>query len=326
MKSLSRCFISDIQPQSQVRQVFRVLDKQHRANRQGNMYLLLQLSDKTGVISGIRWNSDQRLYDSFQKGDFLNVSGAAQLHNGIMQIIVNDFDWIDASQINLDDFEVNNPEQIDKTWSELQTMMGSLEDPDLAAIAEMVFSTPSIADRLKIAPAGIKTHHAYPGGLAHHIHDLLLLSDFVASQYPSLHRDILLLGVLLHDIGKIEELQYGDELGYSDAGQLLGHLVQGIEILSHLVQAVESKTQRTLNPEYVLRLKHIIASHHGTLEHGSPKVPMTLEAIVFSHLDDMDAKLNAATEMIRGDRNTDSPWTAFQPTLGRKVFKPSMQD
>jgi 3'-5' exoribonuclease len=302
-----------------------VLDKQHRANRQGSMYLLLQLADKTGVISGIRWNSDQRLYESFQKGDYLSITGGAQLHNGVLQIIVNDLHFIDESQIDAGDFSANDPAQIEKNWQQLRSLLDDISDIELRALVTAAFAMPTIADRLKLAPAGIKTHHAYPGGLVQHLIDLTHLGNAVAAQYASLNRDLLLLGILLHDIGKIEELLFEGELAYSDSGQLLGHLVQGVEILNAISDEAERLTGKKIDARKLLRLKHMIVSHHGSLEHGSPKVPMTLEAIALAHIDDLDAKMNAATELMRADRNSDSDWTTFHPVLGKKLYKPSLE-
>ncbi len=249
LKQLTRTYVADIQPQSQIRQVFRVLDKQHRANRQGSMYLLMQLADKTGVISGIRWNSDQRIYESFQKGDYLNVSGGAQLHNGVMQIIVHDFQWVDASQIDPADFQNNDPALIENNWMRLRDLYAQVQDQELSKIADAIFQTPNIANRLKIAPAGVKTHHASPGGLVQHLIDLFQLAAAVADRYPALNRDMLYLGVLLHDLGKIDELLFEGELTYSDSGQLLGHLVQGIEILNSLAQSIQQATNTAIAPK-----------------------------------------------------------------------------
>ena len=136
---------------------------------------------------------------------------------------------------------------------------------------------------------------------------------------------MLLVGVFLHDLGKLEELTYDGDLGYSDPGQMLGHLVQGaIEVERRSLQILRETGQAI--PEDVLwRLQHMIVSHHGQLDHGSPKVPMTIEAIVLHYIDDMDAKVNAATELIESDRNTDSQWTAFHPVMGRKLYKPSVR-
>ena len=317
--------VVDIQPQTQVDQVFRVLDKQHRSNRQGGLYLLLQMGDRTGMISGLRWNSSERLYESIRKGDYVHISGGAQLHNGMMQIIIHVLQVVDAAEVDAEDFEAHDSRQIAAQWSQLGELLESVADPDLRAVVDAVLLSPTIAGRLQIAPAGVKTHHAYPGGLVRHLIDLLQLADFVATRYPAVHRELLLVGVLLHDLGKIDELAYEGELSYTDAGQLIGHLVQGVELLTRVADDAAEHLGRPVDANLLLRLKHMIVSHHGQLEHGSPKLPMTLEAIALAHLDDLDAKLNAAAETIRGDRNTDSPWTAYHPVLGKKLYKPSLE-
>lgn len=202
-------------------------------------------------------------------------------------------------------------------------MIESIQQEHVKAIAEAFYHDANIERLFKIAPAGVKAHHAHPGGLLTHVVELLRLADFVASRYTQIDRDLLLLGTMLHDIGKLEELSFEEELTYSDPGQLIGHLVQGVQMLDRKVIEIEAQRGEPLDKALVWRLQHMIVSHHGELEHGSPKVPMTLEAIVLHFLDNMDAKVNAATEFIRIDRNSDSLWTAFHPTLGRKLFKPS---
>ncbi len=320
---MQRQFIADLQARDSVDEIYRVADKQVRSNRQGNDYLLLQLMDRSGQISGLRWNAGQSLYESFQKGDFLRVVGTTQLHNGVMQIIVQDFEAVPADKVNGADFAKTSPEEIDDLLEELKQRLGSLSDPHLQRIANCYLHDQLLIGKLRRAPAGIKTHHAYEGGLLRHVLDLLRIAEVVAPFYPQLDRDILLVGIFLHDIGKIEELSFEGDMTYSDPGQLLGHLVQGIVDLDRRVQKVTAETGEPVPEQLVWRLQHMIASHHGQLEHGSPKVPMTLEAIVLAHLDEMDAKVNQAIELIEVDRNTDSDWTAFHPGFGRKLYKPS---
>ena len=177
--------------------------------------------------------------------------------------------------------------------------------------------------RFKRAPAGIKTHHAYEGGLLRHVVDLIRIAEAVAPNYPQLDPDMLIVGVFLHDLGKLDELSYDADLSYSDAGQLLGHLVQGVIELDRRALRIERESGESIPEDLLLRLQHMVVSHHGQLDHGSPKVPMTIEAIVLAHLDNMDAKVNTALEVIESDRNTDSEWTAFHPNMGRKFYKPS---
>jgi len=322
---MQRQFIAGLQARDQVDEIYRVVDKQVRANRQGADYLLLQLMDRTGQISGLRWNAGQALYETFSKGDFLRIVGGTQLHNGLLQLIVQDFQVVPATKVNLEDFATSNPGQIDEWFHELRQRLTTLANPDLVRLMDDYFADELLTGKLRRAPAGVKAHHAYEGGLLRHVLDLVRIADAVAPHYPQLDRDLLLAGVFLHDLGKLDELSFDGELTYSDAGQLLGHLVQGVVELQLRAQRIAAATNQPIPPHLILRLQHMIASHHGQLDHGSPKVPMTIEAIVLHFLDDMDAKVNAATELIESDRNSDSLWTAFHPTLGRKLYKPSLK-
>jgi 3'-5' exoribonuclease len=320
---MPRQFIAQLKARDQVDEIYRVVDKQVRANRQGADYLLLQLMDRTGQISGLRWNAGQAQYESFQKGEFLRVVGGTQLHNGHLQIIVQDFHPVPRDKVNQQDFSTSNGDEIEGWVAELKQRLTNLQDEHLARLMADYCADEHLLARLRRAPAGIKTHHAYEGGLLKHVLNLLRVAESLAPHYPNLDREILLAGIFLHDLGKLDELSFDGDLTYTDPGQLLGHLVQGAIELEQRVNRV-SQAHGTPFPQQTLwRLQHMIVSHHGTLEHGSPKVPMTLEAIVLHYLDDLDAKVNTATELIESDRNTDSDWTAYHPTLGRKLFKPS---
>ncbi len=320
---MSRQFIADLQARDTVDEVYRVADKQVRSNRQGNDYLLIQFMDRTGQVSGLRWNAGQSLYESFQKGDFLRVLGTTQLHNGVFQIIVQDFEAVHASKVNLEDFSKSDASEIEQLLSELQSKLASVKNPHLKRLVAAYMADEPLLDKLRRAPAGIKTHHAYEGGLLRHVVDLLRIAEAVAPNYPQLDTELLLVGVFLHDLGKLEELTYDGDLSYSDPGQMLGHLVQGAIELERRSLQLTRETGQPIPQEILWRLQHMIVSHHGHLDHGSPKIPMTIEAIVLHYIDDMDAKVNAATDLIESDRNTDSLWTAFHPVMGRKLYKPS---
>lgn len=321
---MTRLFVRDIQPQSQIDEVFRIADRQIRANRQGNSYLLMQLQDRTGVISAMRWNADEKLADRFPKGSFVRIQGTSQLHNGFLQLIVNQLHNVDASQVAAEDFDASDRDKTEKCWNRLLEIVNGLQDPTLRPICDAIVSDPNYKRALLMAPAGVKTHHAYPGGLLEHIVSLMELSLMVASHYPDVDRELIVAGAMVHDLGKIEELSFENELSYTDAGQLLGHLVQGVAMIESIVERLIAEGV-TIDRDRVLRLEHIIVSHHGQLEHGSPKVPMTLEALAFQFLDEMDAKINAAREIVQQDRTRD-PWTPYNPTLGRKLYKASFGD
>jgi 3'-5' exoribonuclease len=320
---MKRQFIAQLQPREEVDEIYRIVDKQLRPNRQGNLYILIQLADRTGVIAGMRWNADQRLYESLTKGGFARVIGVTQLYNGGMQLIINDLEPAKGEHVNPDDFNAIDSQKTEAHWERLRTLLAPIDEPSLRKIADAFLADATLKEKLAAAPAGVKTHHAFPGGLLQHMVDLMNLVQSVAPAYPYVDRQLLMVGALLHDIGKIDELAFEGELSYTDPGQLVGHLVQGTHILQRLIDRVEADGHPV--PQQLLwRLQHMIVSHHGSLEHGSPRVPMTLEAVLLHHLDDLDAKMNATSEWIKADLNSDSRWTNYNPTLGRKMFKPSL--
>ena len=167
----------------------------------------------------------------------------------------------------------------------------------------------------------MKNHHAYLGGLLEHVVNLMEVVLRVSPCYPQIDRNLLLMGAFLHDLGKIDELRYERDLTYSDEGQLIGHLVMAVGLLEAKIAEAEKLSGETIPEETVLRLKHMIVSHHGEYGYGSPKLPMTLEAVALYCLDNLDAKVNSFQQLLRDDPNVDSPWTAFHANLDRKLFK-----
>ena len=186
--------------------------------------------------------------------------------------------------------------------------------------AEVLADAELISD-FKRSPAGIKQHHAHTGGLLDHVVNLLRLADRVAPLYPAMDRDMLLVGVLFHDIGKTVELESEKGFSYTDAGQLLGHVLLGLELLEEKIQAVQRRTGEPFEPELAIRLKHMIASHHGQYEFGSPKLPMTLEALALHHLDNLDARMAGVLQLLQNEASIDGGWTQYQQNLGRKFFR-----
>lgn len=173
------------------------------------------------------------------------------------------------------------------------------------------------------APAGVKLHHAYHGGLLEHIVNVLETALRIGDLYPKVDLNLLLVGIFLHDIGKLRELGYDQSFVYTDEGQLLGHLLLGVEMLNEKLPQVEQATGETFPKETALRLKHMLLSHHGSYEFGSPKLPMTPEAIALHHLDNLDAKINEFTNLIESDPNAASSWTPYQVNMQRKIYKGS---
>jgi 3'-5' exoribonuclease len=323
---MRRRFVNELHEQEAVNQVFRAAEKQLRPNRNGNLYLQLELSDSSGRVSARMWNASESLYRSFENGDYVLVEGTTQLFQGAKQLIVSRLMKVEPSEVNEDDFTPVAAVDVDKLVVRMGEILRSIASPHLRNLAECFLMDDEFMRKFTRAPAGIKLHHAYLGGLLEHVVSLMDVVVRIAPCYPQLDRDVMLLGALLHDASKVDELCYDREFAYSDEGQLIGHVVMAVGLLEGKVREAERLSGEPMPRETVLRLKHVIVSHHGEYDYGSPKLPMTVEAVALFCLDNLDAKIAAFTQQLRDDPNVDSPWTNFNPNLGRKLFKGSGQE
>jgi 3'-5' exoribonuclease len=318
---MPRKYINELGPQDAINEVFIVSDKQLRPNRNGNLYLQVELADRGGTIGARMWNANENLYKSFEKGDYVRVEGSTQVFQGAVQMIVNRLAKVDPAEVDPEDFQPQAAVPVDKLMHRLGEMLRGMTDTALLNLAECYLMDESLVKKLAMAPAGTKNHHAYHGGLLEHIVSLMELVLRVAPCYPQIDRDMLLMGAFLHDLGKVDELSYERGLAYTDEGQLIGHLIIAVEMLGRKIDEAEKLSGEKMPHETMLRLKHLILSHHGEYAFGSPKLPMTLEAIALYCLDNLDAKLNSFHQLILDDPNTDSSWTVYQPNIDRKLFK-----
>jgi len=318
---MPRRYVCQLGHQESVNQVFIAADKQLRPNRNGNLYLQMELLDRTGAISARMWNATDAIYRSFENGDYVQVEGTAQLFQGAMQLIATRISRVDASHVQEDDFCPLSAAEVDRLLNRMREILRGMKTPHLCTLAECILIDDELMRKFAMAPAGIKNHHAYRGGLVQHVVGIMEVVTRIASCYPQIDPDLLLMGVLLHDIGKVDELSYERELAYSDEGQLVGHLVMAVSLLERKAIEAEKLSGEPFPSETLLRLKHMIVSHHGEYEYGSPKVPMTVEAVALYCLDNLDAKIFTFLQQVRDDPNVGSPWTHFNPNLGRKLFK-----
>jgi 3'-5' exoribonuclease len=318
---MPRRYASELSHQESVCEVFVANDKQLRPNRNGNLYLQVELSDRSGSIAARVWNANDALYKSFENGDYVRVEGTAQLYHGAMQIIATKLRKVDPEEVDEADFAPLPAVAIDKLMLRLGQMLRGMGDPALQTLAECFLMDEPLMAKLAMAPAGTKNHHAYHGGLLEHVVNLMEVVLAVSPCYPQLNRDLLLMGAFLHDLGKTEELSYERGLSYTDEGQLIGHLIMAVAMLDKKLAEAEKLSGEAIPAETVLRLKHMIVSHHGEYAFGSPKLPMTLEAMALCSLDNLDAKLNTFSHLMREDPNVDSPWTTYHANLDRKLFK-----
>lgn len=318
---MGRRYIQELTDGENLDEVYLVTEKQLRANRNGNLYIQLELRDRTGAISGRLWNAGEHLFRSFEEGDFLRIRGKVQLFQGALQVILNTLERAETDQVDLTDFLPHTEHDVSKLYERLRGLLMRLSNPHLRALVECFLMDAEFVDGYCKVPAGVRNHHAYIGGLLEHVVRMLESADRLAPLYPELDRDLLLTGIFLHDIGKVRELSYGRVFSYTDEGQLVGHLILGVEMLNEKAARVPDLTGEAFPPELLLRLKHMIASHHGSYEFGSPKLPMTPEAIALHYLDNFDAKVHTFTRDIRQDRNQASAWTPFNQSLQRRLFK-----
>ncbi len=315
-----RKFVQQLADGDSVEETFLVADKQYRANRNGNLYLQLDLRDRSGAMSARLWNAPEPLARSFEAGDFLLVKGKVQLFQGALQMILNHLERVPGDQVELGDFLPHTEQDVARLFDRLRTLLRQLNNPHLRALAECFLMDEEFVAAFCKVPAGVRMHHAYVGGLLEHVVTLLEGADRLAPLYPGIDRDLLLSGVFLHDVGKVRELACDRAFAYTDEGQLVGHIVLGVEMLMEKVRQVPDLTGEPFPPELLLRLKHLIVSHHGTLEFGSPVMPMTPEAIALHYLDNLDAKVHSFTRDIREDRGA-SAWTPFSQATQRRLFK-----
>ncbi len=318
---MGRRYVKELKEQEAVNELFRASDKQLRPNRNGNLYLQVLLSDRTGSIGTRMWNASESLYRSFENGDFVRIEGTTQLFQGAMQMIATRLIKVDPDEVDEDDFIPLAAVQVDKLVLRLGEMLRSMTTPQLVTLAESFLLDDQFMAKFTRAPAGIKLHHAHQGGLLEHVVNLMDVVIRISPCYPQIDRDLLLMGAFLHDVSKVDELSYDRDFAYTDEGQLIGHLVMAVSLLEKKVEEAEKLSGEPIAEETVLRLKHIIVSHHGEYAHGSPKLPMTLEAVALSYLDNLDAKVFSFDQQLREDPNVGSPWTHYNANLGRKLFK-----
>ena len=268
---------------------FLLLQKQQRTTQTNKPYLNLTLGDKTGQVEGRVWEpGDPRISKDADRGDIVKIRGCVSRYKDSLQMKVDQIRRATPGETDKADLMPSTTCDVAELWATLLAFVESFTDPDLKRLVEAVLADPAIAQAFREAPAAKQLHHAWLGGLLEHVVSLLKLADRVAPHYPILHRDLLLTGILLHDIGKIRELSWDIGFEYTLEGTLLGHIQMGVALAERTMDAL---------PGFPPRLKtlvlHMILSHHGKLEFGSPKLPMIPEALVLNFLDDLDAKMQA---------------------------------
>lgn len=319
---MSRRFINQLRENESVVEIYQMSDRFLRPNKNGNLYLQFVIADRTGAMDGRFWNAGEEMLSEFEAGCYVTVEGTVQRYQGTLQFIAKKITKANSAKLNAHDFARGGQVDIHGQTAKLKEFLRGMSDPDLLNLADCFLTDEAFMTAFCERPAGIKLHHATIGGLLEHTVCMMELARSVGEIYQKiLDPDLLLMGVFLHDIGKIDELSVQGGFSYTDAGQILGHPFLGTELLKRKIEETERLTGNPFDPELAMLLTHLVISHHGPLENGSSKVPMTLEAVALHFIDSLDAKLTEFYKHLYEDPNSDSHWTNYIPGIERKLYK-----
>jgi 3'-5' exoribonuclease len=308
-------FVSDLATEQTITSFFLVHEKEVRNTRAGKSYLRLELGDRSGAIEAVMWDQFEAAAKDIGRDDIVKVQARVEIYRNKPQLSLQNLRRAKPEEVDLADFLPHTKEDVGKLWAQLLEYANSIGNPWLKKLVNGIIGDPAIAARYKRAPAAKVMHHAYLGGLLEHVVGLCQLAKQVAAHYPELNADLLMTAAILHDVGKLDELCYDRAIGYTTEGQLLGHIVMELETVSKAMDAIEGFPA---NLKTVVQ--HLLISHHGQYEFGSPKLPMIREAMVFHYLDDMDSKMAAVRSALAADSGEEE-WSSYSAALGRRFLK-----
>lgn len=311
---MQRVSVKDLVPKQEVQSVFMVKHLAVAEARDGKKYLNMILTDATGDLESRSWNNAEEIFADFEKGNFAQVTGKTNIFNGKKQFIIQDITKVQKSDVNMDDFIHKASRGSDEMYEELLTLVKGLKDVYIRDLLVNIISDQEISRRLKKWQAGKSIHHAYVGGLLEHILSCANLAIRLSPVY-GVNESYVVAGAVLHDLCKIYELTDDVNVEYTEEGKLVGHLVKGVEILDRYAYRIKDFPY-----QMKLHLKHILLSHHGEYEYGSPKIPQTSEAMLVHMIDLMDSKMHSFETVKRTDNNV-GHWSSYVKHLDRIVFK-----
>jgi 3'-5' exoribonuclease len=316
-------FINTIEPGQTIDDIYLIREPILRSTTRGDLYIAMYLLDRTGQLNGRMWQATETIYKALPKPGFVHIQGRSELYQNNLQIIINNISVVDADKVNIDDFLARTTKDVGQMFEEVKKMVGRVRNPQLHAIVNEFLADKELMDKFRNVPGGMKLHHDYIGGLLEHVHNMLRVAVSILPLYPNVQADLVLTGIFLHDIGKTEELAYDMAFTYTDSGQLIGHIVKSVLMVNRKVDALRARGT-DIESDIVDTLEHIILSHHGEYEFGSPKLPAMPEAFMVYYIDDMDAKLNLVASAI-DEETGDSNWTAWKNALQTRLYRKRME-
>ncbi len=301
-----------------VEAIYLVTSKQVSTAKNGVTYLSLKLADKTGEIDGKLWDNADEAAGRFEREDFVKIKGIAAIYQGSMQVKMKTIEKIDDAKVDFVNFIQTSTRNLDEMVQELKTVASGISNVYLKQLLEGFLNDNSFMESFKRTPAAKTLHHNYIGGLLEHVIELISLAHDVARHFPSVDRDLVTAGAFLHDIGKTQELSVRKSIEYTTEGRLLGHISLGYEMITDKIKGIAG-----FPAELTMLLKHIMLSHHGEYEYGSPKRPKIQEAIIINYLDDLSAKINNYQATIRKENIAEGEWTSFSKMHDRYLYRQS---
>ncbi len=315
-------FVENLQDGEQIDELFQVKSVRLAETRAGKPYLSLVFSDKSGDIAGPAWDNAESLEKVCVVGEVVRVRGQVQTYRDKLQLKVDDVNAVDGSTYRMSDFVAASSRSPVSMEAELKKRIAEVKDPFIDKLLQKIFLDSEAATLFQRAPAAKGIHHAYLGGLLEHSLSMARVASLLADHYRGIDRDLMIAGALLHDIGKTVELANDSGvIDYTDIGRLKGHVVIGSEFIGSVAETIQG-----FPPELLTHIQHLVLSHHGRQEFGSPVVPMTAEALLLSFIDDMDAKMNLVEQLSRKAKSADPVWSDYQRSLERHILlKPSAE-
>ena len=314
MKEFYICDCARVENQT-ITSLFVVASKQVKSKKNGDLYLSLTLADRSGQLQANMWDNVGDAISAFEQDDFVKVKGVVHKYNGRWQLTMHKVRRLGEQEIDYSDYIPKTSKDIEQLWLRLGEFVETFENSWLKSLVKEFMSDETIATAYKNAPAAKTLHHAFVGGLLDHVVSLFTLCDLAARNYPQLNRDLLLTGAFLHDIGKVHELTYQRSIAYTAKGQLLGHMIIELEMLHQKITRLPG-----FPDELKILIEHMIISHHGQYEFGSPKLPMFPEALMLHYLDDLDSKMESMRAQFEREAELESGWTSYNPSLGRPLL------
>jgi len=316
---MARKFINKIEPGEAIDDIYLVKEPILRSTTRGDLYIAMFLCDRTGQLNGRMWQATEGIYKALPKPGFIHIQGRSELYQNSLQIVVNNVGVIDAGKVNLEDFLARTDKDVKQLFEEVKKNVGQIKNPQLKALVGEFLADTKLMEKFRNAPAAVKIHHDYLGGLLEHTHNMLRVATAILPLYPQVQADLVLAGIFLHDMGKTEELTYDMAFSYTDSGQLIGHITQTLLMVNKKADALRAKGTQ-IDQQILDALGHIILSHHGEYEFGSPKLPATPEAFMVYYIDDLDAKVSQVTTAIENEPG-ETDWTAWKSALQTRLYR-----